>query len=303
MRVAFVETIEKLAKKNKNLVLISGDLGFSVLDNYISKFLKQYLNAGVSEQNMTGVAAGMAMEGKIPIIYSIVPFATMRNFEQIKNDICYQNLNVKIIGVGSGFSYGPYGHTHYSLEDVGILRTLPGLTIFSPGDPIETELATKKALKIKGPVYIRLGKADGVVHQKKFPFTTGQGIVVREGSDLVIFATGIMLYTAVEVSKILEKNYSVSIVSMPSIKPIDEKIIIEYAKKVKYVFSLEEHFIIGGLGSGIAEVLSENRVRCSFKRIGVKDVFSKSTGDQNYMREQNGLMPSQIASSILASIK
>lgn len=303
MRIAFVETLEKLAEKNKDIILVSGDLGFSVLDNYIDKFPKQYLNAGVAEQNMTGVAAGMAMEGKIPIIYSIVPFATMRNFEQIKNDICYQNLNVKIIGVGSGFSYGPYGHTHYSLEDVGILRTLPGLTIFSPGDSIETELVTKMALKMKGPVYIRLGKADGTVHQKTIPFATGKGIVVKEGSDIVIFTTGIILFTALEVSKILEKNYSVSIVSMPSIKPIDEKIIIEYSKKVKHVFSLEEHFMIGGLGSAISEVLAENRVNCSFKRIGVPDKFSKKTGNQNYMREQNGLLPNQIAAFIKRTIR
>lgn len=303
MRVAFVETLEKQASKNKDIILISGDLGFSVLDNYISKFPRQYLNAGVSEQNMTGVAAGMAMEGKIPIIYSIVPFATMRNFEQIKNDICYQNLNVKIIGIGSGFSYGPYGHTHYSLEDVGILRTIPGITIFSPGDPIETELVTREALKIKGPVYIRLGKADGAVHDKKFALKTGQGIVVRGGKDIVIFATGIMLFRAIEVSRILEKNYSVLIVSMPWIKPLDKKIVLENVKNKKYVFSLEEHFVTGGLGSVIAEILSESKVSLVFKRIGVPDVFSKTTGDQEYMRKINGLSLDQIVSTIKKTIR
>jgi len=132
VRIAFVNTLQELAKKNKNIMLLTGDLGYSVFERYIKLFPKQFINMGVAEQNMTGVAAGLAIENKTPFIYSIVPFITMRNFEQIRNDICYQNLNVKIIGVGAGFSYGPYGHTHHGLEDIGILRTLANLTIICP---------------------------------------------------------------------------------------------------------------------------------------------------------------------------
>ena len=304
MRVAVVETLEKLAEKNKDIILVTGDLGFSVFEDFIAKYPKQYLNAGVAEQNMTGVAAGMAMEGKIPVIYSIVPFASMRNFEMIRNDICYQNLNVKIVGIGSGFSYGSYGHTHYGLEDIGIIRTIPGITIFAPGDPIETELATRAAFKIKGPVYIRIGKAgEPTVHTKKPLFSVGEGIVVKEGTDVTIFAAGTMLPTAVQVSELLSDRYSVGVISMPTIKPLDENIILEYAKKTKYLFSLEEHFINGGLGSAIAEVLAENASRSVFKRIGVPDVFSKKSGNQNFMRGLNGLLPEQVSSSIEKTIK
>src|SRR5258708_5849980 len=141
MRIAFVKTFLKEAKKNKDVILLTADLGFSVFEKLMDELPAQYLNVGVAEQNMTGMAAGMAMEGKIPFIYSIVPFATMRNFEQIRNDVCYQNQNVKIVGVGAGFSYGPYGHTHHGLEDIGILRTLPNMVILTPGDPVEVALA------------------------------------------------------------------------------------------------------------------------------------------------------------------
>lgn len=304
MRIAFVKTLFELAKQDKRIMLLTADLGFSVFEEFIEKLPKQYLNAGVAEQNMTGVAAGMAMQGKIPIIYSIIPFVTMRNFEQVRDDICYQNLNVKIVGVGSGFSYGPYGHTHYGLEDVGIMRTIPGITIFAPGDPIETELATRAAFKINGPVYIRIGKAgEQTVHTKKPLFNVGEGIVVKKGTDVTIFTTGTMLPTAVQVSESLDDRYSVGVISMPTIKPFDEKVVLEYAKKTKYLFSLEEHFIIGGLGSAISEVLAENRTSCSFKRIGVPDKFSKKTGNQNFMRELNGITLLQVSRSIEEAIR
>ncbi len=299
MRITFVKTLEKLAEKNKDILLVTGDLGFSVFEDFIKKFPKQYLNAGIAEQNMTGMAAGMAMEGKIPWIYSIVPFVTMRNFEQIRDDICYQNQNVKIVGVGAGFSYGPYGHTHYGLEDLSILRAVPGITIFSPGDPVETELVTKAALEIKGPVYIRIGKAkEPIVHLTKPKFSVGAGIVLKKGSDISLFASGTMLPIAVQVLEVLKEKYSVNLISMPTIKPLDKNLIIKSARDTKYLFSLEEHFIIGGLGSAIAEVLAEEGGPVTFKRFGVKDAFSKVYGNQNYMRELNGLLPEQIASSI-----
>ena len=304
MRIAFVNTLQELAKKNKNIMLLTGDLGYSVFERYIKLFPKQFINIGVAEQNMTGVAAGMAMEGRIPVIYSIVPFATMRNFEQIRNDICYQNLNVKIIGVGAGFSYGSYGHTHHGLEDIGILRTLANLTIICPGDPIETELAVKKAIEIKGPVYIRLGRAgEAIVHDKRPKFSVGKGLIIKEGKDITIVATGTMLHTGLEVSKELKnKGISVRLISMHTIKPFDSEAIIDSAKKTKAIFSLEEHSIIGGLGSAVSEVLAENNINTVFKRLGVSDRFTKEIGDQEYMRKVNGLSIGSIVEVILKSL-
>lgn len=299
MRVAFVNTLFELAKKNKNVLLVTGDLGFSVFERYMEELPKQYLNAGVAEQNMTGVATGMAMMGKIPFIYSIVPFATMRNFEQIRDDVCYQNQNVKIVGVGSGFSYGQFGHTHYGLEDMGILRTIPGITIFSPGDPVETEFVVCAALTIQGPVYIRLGKAgDPIVHKTKPVLTVGKGAIVKKGTDIALFATGTMLPIALDVAGALQDTYSVAIVSMHTIKPLDSKLVVKMAKNMQGIFTLEEHSIIGGLGSAVAEVLAEEGLRIPFKRFGSLDRFNKVSGDQNFMRKANGLSPDQIASSI-----
>lgn len=305
MRVAFVNTLFDLAKKDKNILLLTGDLGYSVLESYMEELPRQFLNMGVAEQNMAGVAAGMAMEEKTPFIYSIVPFTTMRNFEQIRNDICYQNLNVKIVGTGAGFSYGPYGHTHHGLEDVGILRTLPNLTIFSPADPIETAFVTKKAVAIKGPVYIRLGKAgEPKVHSGKPRLVIGKGTIITDGEDIALLATGTMVYRALQVSEKLYKlGLRAQVISIHTIKPFDTKLVLNLVKKTKPIFTLEEHSIIGGLGSAVAEVLAENGLSTIFRRIGVLDRFTKVIGNQEYMRRANGLSVGQIKKTILASLR
>lgn len=301
MRIAFTKTLYELAKNNDQIILLTGDLGFSVFEKYIEELPKQYLNMGVSEQNMTGVAAGMAVEGRIPLIYSIIPFTTMRNFEQVRNDICYQNLNVKIIGVGAGFSYGPYGHTHHAIEDIGILRTLANLVILCPGDPIETGLATKAMLKHIGPVYLRLGKAGEPNVHKTIPnLEIGKGLIVNDGKDITIIGTSTLLYRAWEVTnKLKEKGVSSRLISMPTIKPLDSKIVVESAKKTQAIFTLEEHSIIGGLGSAVAEIIAENKLPVIFKRIGVPDRFTKVIGNQEYMRKVNGLSVEQIVNTIL----
>ncbi len=305
MRIAFVNTLIEHAKLDKRIMLLTGDLGFSVFEKYIEELPMQFLNMGVAEQNMAGVAAGLAMEGKIPIIYSIVPFTTMRNFEQIRNDICYQNLNVKVVGVGAGFSYGPYGHTHHALEDIGILRTLPNMVILCPGDPQEVIAATKETLRYEGPVYLRLGKAGEMVIHKNTPsFSIGKGIVIEKGSDIAIIATSTMVYRAWEVAqKLKDKNISTHLVSMISIKPLDTNVIFESVNKTKAIFTIEEHSVVGGLGSAVAEVLSENRANAIFKRIGVPDRFTKVIGSQEYMRTANGLTVEHIVNTILERLK
>ena len=304
MRNTFANTLFEIARKDKRVILLTGDLGFSVFEKFISELPHQFINMGVAEQNMTGVAAGMALEGKVPFIYSIVPFITMRNFEQIRNDICYQNLNVKIVGVGAGFSYGPYGHTHQGLEDIGILRTLPNLIILAPGDPIEVRLATQTMLKHRGPVYLRLGKAgEPNVHKTVPRFTVGKGIIVIEGTDLSLLATSTLLLRASEVVKELGKRgIKARLVSMPTIKPIDTDLIVDCVRETKAIFTLEEHSIIGGLGSAVAEVLAEYGKPVIFKRLGVPDRFTKVMGNQEYMRRANSLSADQIVELILSLV-
>lgn len=305
MRIAFVNALIEEARKNKNIILLTADLGFSVFEEYMKFFPRQYINVGISEQNMTGVAAGLAMEGKLPIMYSIVPFVTMRNFEQIRNDICYQNLNVKIVGVGAGFSYGPYAHTHHGLEDIGILRTLANLTIVCPGDPLEVKLATYAAIKHKGPVYMRLGKAgEPVLHKTSINFKLGKGIILREGKDLTIVATSTLLERGQEVAESLKKaGLNARLVSMHTVKPIDKELLFDSIAKTKALFTLEEHSVIGGLGSAVAEVIAESGCGITFKRFGVNDHFTKVIGMQEYMRKANNLTTDQIVRAISDLLK
>ena len=255
---------------------------------------------GVAEQNMTGVAAGLAMEGMLPVIYSIIPFVTMRNFEQIRNDICYQNLNVKIVSVGAGFSYGPYGHTHHGLEDIGIMRTLPGLTILCPGDPIEARHATKAMFKYVGPTYLRLGKGgEPIVHESEPEFTIGKAIELSKGCDITIITTSNMLSRGNEVRlDLLSKGYSVGLVSMHTIKPLDVDIILKMAKNTRMMITLEEHSIIGGLGSAVSEVFADHNVQTQLLRFGVPDRFTKKNGSRAMLQEENGLSKDQIVSDI-----
>lgn len=304
MRAHFVQTLLELAKQDKRLILMTGDLGFSIFEEFQKECPQQFFNAGVAEQNMTGLAAGMAIEGFSPWFYSIIPFVTMRNFEQIRNDICYQNLNVKITGVGVGFTFGPYGHTHHALEDVGILRTLPNMVILAPGDPIEARLATIAAYRHIGPVFIRFGRVGTpIVHTKEPKFEIGKGIIVRDGQEVTLFASSTMLVRGLEVAKTLEsKRISTRLISMPTIKPLDEGLIRKCAKETKAIFTIEEHSVIGGLGTAVAEVLAESGSKVIFKRFGVPDRFTKVIGKQEFMLKANGLAADQIVQRILKTI-
>lgn len=298
MRIAFVKALTEIVEKDPDVIVVTGDLGFSVYEDFQTRFPQQYLNAGVAEQNLTGIAAGLALEGKKPIMYSIVPFITMRNYEQIRNDICYQHQNVKIVGVGAGFSYGIYGHTHYGLEDIALMKTLPNMTIFSPGDPVEVAWAVRESLRRDGPCYIRLGKAgEPTVHKKKPALKTGKGSILREGNDLTILATGVLLPRAVEVAERLEaRGIAAGVISMHTIVPLDTQIILDSVKKSSALCTLEEHFVEGGLGSSVAQVIAEHVSghHVLFRRFGVEHKYYKTTGSQEYMRSQTGLTTDQL---------
>lgn len=305
MRTAFIETLTELAAVDKNIFLLTGDLGFSFLEDFAQKFPEQYLNCGVSEQNMIGMSAGLALSGKIVFAYSIVPFITLRCLEQVRNDVCLQNANVKLIGVGEGFTYGQLGPTHHSIEDIAVMRALPNLTVVAPGDPWEVRKATTAASKVKTPVYIRLGKkGEKILHKKDDHFSLGRGIVMNEGKDVCIVATGNMLESAIDLALSLEeKGLKIKVISMHTVKPLDENLILNSAKQCKFLFSLEEHSLIGGLGSAISSLLAESNIGVKFKSFGVKDKFTKMAGSQQYLRKVNGLATEQIAQKILKTSK
>lgn len=286
-------------------MLLTGDLGFSVFEQYQQELPNQFLNMGVAEQNMAGVAAGLAMEGKIPVIYSIVPFTTMRNFEQIRNDIAYQKLNVKIVGVGAGFSYGPYGHTHHGIEDIAVMRAIPEMVVIAPGDPVEVRLATKAMMAHHGAVYLRLGKAgEPTLHTGEPVFHIGKGIVMVEGTDITLIGTSTMLHTTAQVySELQSQGMSVRMISMHTLKPIDTVAIRESVDKTRMIVTIEEHGIIGGLGSAVAEVIAEYGKPVIFKRFAVPDRFTKVIGTQEYMRQANNLGADQIIKTIQETMK
>lgn len=300
MRTAFASSLMEIARFEKRLFVVTNDLGYSVLEPFIEKYPNQYLNIGIAEQNMMGVAAGLALSGKIPIVFSIIPFATMRCYEQIRNDICYHNLNVKIVGVGSGLAYGSLGPTHHAIEDIAIMRVLPNMTVICPGDPIETGLATVASLSHQGPIYMRIHKkGDPIVHDTKPTFQIGKSIKLSDGNDGTLIATGNMLPTAVEVIKILRKERTeLRLLSMHTIKPIDIISLEHAAKETGRIFTLEEHNVIGGLGGAVAEALGELSMPVLFHRFGIQDRFTKEVGNQEYLRKLNSLTTTKIVSSI-----
>ena len=305
MRKAFINKLTRLVSKNKDIYLLTGDLGFSVFDEFKNNFLDNYLNVGVSESNMIGMAAGLALARKQVFVYSIIPFVTLRCLEQIRNDLCYQRLPVKIIGVGEGLSYGTAGATHHALEDIAIMSALPEMTVIAPGDPKEVECAVANSLELKGPCYIRLGKTgEPILHKKGFSFEIGKAIILENGKDITLITTGNMLETTLEVSKILKKeNVHSKVVSMHTIKPIDRKTIIKCANDNNVIISVEEHSKIGGLGSHIASVIFEERLNIKYLQIALPDTFIHIVGCQNYLREIYGLTPVQISAKILNFIK
>lgn len=292
MRTAFIETLNELADSDPRVCLIVGDLGYSVIEEFAQKHPDQFVNAGVAEQNMIGLAVGMALSGKVVFTYSIGNFGTLRCLEQIRNDVCYHWANVKVVAVGGGLAYGNLGVTHHASEDVAILRALPNMTVVAPGDPMEARLATRAVVALDGPCYLRLGKAgEPVVHFKEPAFELGRAIELRSGSDLTLIASGGMLATADKIAaQLAEKGIGVRLLSMHTIKPLDREAVIRAATETRFVFTLEEHSVEGGLGGAVAEVLAElEGAHAPLKRIGLRPQFNAVVGDQKYLKSLHGL--------------
>jgi transketolase len=301
MRSAFFRALYSLAERDERVFLAVGDLGFGVVESFAKRFPERFLNVGVAEQNLTGIAAGLALSGKIVFTYSIANFPILRCLEQIRNDVCYHGANVKIVSVGGGFAYGSLGPSHHATEDLAIMRSLPQMTVVAPGDPEEAEAATRAIAEHPGPCYLRLGRAgESRVHRSSINFRLGQGIQVSDGDDLTLISTGGMLETGIHVvTRLRDRGLRARLLSMHTLKPLDANAVIKAARETGALFTLEEHSVIGGLGSAVAEVLAESsNYSVLFKRFGVPSSFSSITGSQEYLRTHYHLSADTLADAI-----
>ncbi len=290
MRDVFAKELESLIAQDNRIMLLTGDLGFGVFDSLRENYPNNFINIGVAEQNMTGIASGLAIEGFKVFTYSIANFATLRCLEQIRNDASYHDLNVNVVSVGGGFSYGPLGMSHHATEDLAIMRALPNITIFSPGTLEEARLATRNIINHPGVGYLRIDKSHCEATKNLYVnnFEVGGSMRLREGNDISLFATGGIVEEAMIAAEELEKmGISARVVSFYSIKPIDKKEIFLAAKETKGIITIEEHSVIGGLGGAVAEACLESSSRPKvFKRIGLEDIYSSVVGSQKYLREK-----------------
>ena len=304
MRDTVIRTLIELGKSDKNVELITGDLGFGVLKPFWETLPDQFVNAGIAEQNMTGVAAGLALEGKKVFTYSIGNFPTLRCLEQIRNDCAYHNANVNVICVGGGYVYGSVGMSHHATEDIAILRALPDVTVICPGDPTEAALAVKKIANTDGTCYLRLGRGgEKNINNVIKEFEIGKAYKLREskGADksIAVFSTGAILEETTKACDMLEADgFGVEQYSFPTVKPIDKQAIIDCAKKFDNIFTVEEHNVVGGFGSAVAEVLAECGENTKLHRIGINDFYCIKVGSQAYLREQVGINAEGITNKV-----
>ena len=292
MRNAFAAELVEQARSDERIVLLSGDIGNRLFNEYKSLFPERFYNCGVAEANMTGVAAGLAMSGLKPIAYTIAPFLTTRCMEQIKIDLCYHRLPVVIVGVGAGLSYAGLGATHHACEEIAMLRALPEMTIVCPGDALELRQALPAALAHDGPVYLRIGKkGEPVVHKTPPPFEIGRSITVRPGTDISLLSTGTMLPTATTAAEALvAEGISARVESVHTVKPLDVFMLKELFARYRLIVTIEEHSRIGGLGGAVAEWLAdESATHGTLLRMGTEDSFLHKAGDQEYARRHHGL--------------
>ncbi len=305
MRDTFVKTLIELAKENKNIELLTGDLGFGVLKPFWETLPDQFTDAGIAEQNMTTVAAGMALEGKTVFTYSIGNFPTLRCLEQIRNDCTYHNANVKIVCVGGGLVYGSLGMSHHATEDLAIMRALPDMVVMAPGDPVEAAEATKAITAYQGTCYLRLGRGgERRVHKSIPDFKIGKAIPIADrrktsGPNIALFSTGAILDEVCDACAALEKK-GVGVIqySFPTVKPIDRETILECAKESDAIFTVEEHNVTGGFGSAVAEVMAGEGTGIPLYRLGLNDEYCTKVGSQQYLRNEYGISAEKIVEYI-----
>lgn len=307
MRNAFADEVTQLGVVDPRLVLLSGDIGNKLFDKFKEASPGRFFNCGVAEANMMGVAAGMALSGLRPVIYTITPFTTTRCYEQIRVDVCYHHAPVIIVGTGSGLSYAELGPTHHSCEDMAILRVLPGMTVLAPCDSVELRLLMRAALKLDGPAYIRIGKkGEPAIHPDPAPsITIGKAARVRDGEDVCLIACGTIMGEVVQAAQILQaQGISARIESFHTIKPLDTERLAECFSRFKLVAVCEEHSSLGGLAGSVAEWRAQQRGKLAdMIGLGVPDEFMHEVGTQEYARRKYGLDAEGIASRALASLR
>ena len=308
MRDTFVRTLIDLAKQDSNIELITGDLGFGVLKPYWETVPNQFTNAGIAEQHMTSMAAGMALTGKTVFTYSIGNFPTLRCLEQVRNDCAYHHANVKIVCVGGGFVYGSLGMSHHATEDLAIMRALPEVVVMAPGDAMEAEAATRAIAEHQGTCYLRLGRGGEKTIHKELPnFTIGKALPIGEeydtAVDVTIFSTGAILDIACETVTLLrQQGVKVAQYSFPTVKPLDTDTIRKCALQSRLLVSIEEHNIIGGFGSAVAEVLADMGNTPRLLRCGISDEYCIRVGNQQFLRDVYGLNAPSIVEKVLARL-
>ncbi len=303
-REAYGKALVELASTNKNVVVLDADLSKSTKTaDFKAVAPERFFNMGIAEANMMGVAAGLSTCGKIPFASTFAMFAAGRAFEQIRNSICYPNLNVKICATHAGLTVGEDGASHQAIEDLSLMRSVPNMTVINPADAVETVAAIKAIAEMQGPCYVRLGRMPvaNVNDEANYKFELGKGVTLAEGTDATIIATGIMVEIALEAKEILSKEgINVRVINIHTIKPIDTDLIIKAAKETGAIVTAEEHSVIGGLGSAVTEVVSEN-CPVPVKRVGVNDKFGES-GKPNELLVAYGLTSEAIANKVKEAI-
>lgn len=304
MRHPFFKRLEDVAAGNKDIYLLTGDLGFKLFDSFKEQYPDRFIDVGVAESNMVGISAGLSLSGKNVYCYSIIPFLVMRAYEQIRVDIAYNNLNVKFVGVGAGFSYGMEGFTHFGIEDLSLMRSMPNMNVVAPACIEDAVQLAEISSDFPNPLYIRLENALGQIYSRKQRLKIGKGLIINKGKDIAIFAIGSMVYRAKQAAELLEsEGFSITLINMHTLKPLDKALIKLCAKSHKAIFTVEEHSIIGGLGSAISEVLSDNSYRGLFGRIGIPEKLKKIIGHAMFLRKRYGLTEGGIFKTILQKMK
>lgn len=301
MRDTFVRTLTALARQDKQIELVTGDLGFGVLKPFWEQCPDQFTNAGVAEQNMTALAAGMALEGKNVFTYSIGNFSTLRCLEQIRNDCAYHKANVKVVCVGGGFVYGNLGMSHQATEDLACMRALPGVVVMAPGDKLEAEACTKALAAYQGTAYLRLARGgEATVHEQLPEFSIGKALKVWDGDRVAIFSTGAILdEVRIAYSLLTEKGCRPAVYTFPTVKPIDRALIEEVSRDFELIVTCEEHQASAGFGSAVAEVMAEMcGRRARLLRVALPDEYSSLVGSQKYLRAQYGIDGQTVAARI-----
>lgn len=308
MRGTFVKTLMQMMEEDQSIIVVTADMGFGTFEELRDKFRDRFINTGVSEANAAGISAGLAMNGYTVFFYAQAAFVTLRCFEQVRLDIASNNLNVKLVGTSSGFTLSNYGVSHFALEDVAAMRSLPNMTIMCPGDLYEAEEITKLATSFRGPAYIRIGRtssgADGLIHSKKPDIKIGDPIVVQEGDVATIISTGSMLALARDATAELKnKGINAALISLPTVKPLDSEKILDLFKNNATAYVLEEHSRIGGLGTAISEIMTDSGLPYRVVRMGTGDKFLHVTGSREYLLGLWNLTAKEIAERIILDLK